>query len=1172
MDQKLLNALSNLSEALEQISEALKEGKGNKSATTEALQSGNFTSEIKQINVGIKQLQLDNKKILKNQETIIQLSKKASGDKKSDFETAGGDKKQESNIKKGVGTILLIAVAVLAIGVAFKLIGGINFLSVIGLSIGILLVAKAFEKVADLKMSLKEAAVVSASLILMAFGITVSSWIMSKITPVSITQSLTAILIGVGFSAMSPAINKIIMAFGGMSWGGVIKAVVGLVMVLPAIALGITLSSFILRKITPISFNQAITAILISGVFAVISFGIKKLLAAFGGTSILGLVAAILFLPSVMEAIAEGIVRASRHLNKTELIGWPQALGAIMVAAIFAVISFGLKKILGAFGGNSIIGMAAAILFLPSVMEAVADGIVRASSYLKKTEKVGWDQALSGIMIAAIFTVISFGLKNIIKAMGAINNPLSVLLLPILLPAVAWAIQLSSKYLSKVTILGKDQFWTALGISGLFVVFALALKIIGPSIDKIGVGSIIKIPLMFTALSGAIWLSSKILSKVTVMEDAFLKKLLKFSVVAAIAIGLFAGLTYLVNKIADKSGGFMQLGKGLVAVGIIALAVMVSSKILALGNYKTGAYPSVLWSLGVGLSIAAFALGASVLGPMVFGPQALLFAAGLGAVLAVATTVVIASHILAKGNYKKGPGLLWAVTTTMIMGTFGKLTAILGIMPKSWVKDGTNAVKAVAQSIVDAAWIFNGAKAAFVGGPTKEWAEGVGIAIGAFAPVYKMMTKGGIAQLFMGSGPSPWAFAAAIKTISQGIVDAAWFFQGGAVAFEGGPKKEWAEGVGKAIGAFAPVYKLLADESGFFGTGVGIEDFKNAISTISHGIVAAAVIFADSKVGFGDGTYPSVKWGKGVGAALGAFAPVFKSLSGSWFESGDTVVKNMVNGVVGLAGAIVKVAKKFSDPNVSWTSYPDSKWSFNVKQVVLSYSKLSKKIFDMGVDWMMLNDLRKVVSNVVTTARIFGMNEKYFNAKINPDFMKSISSNLYYYMSIAKTLQSKQGGLTGFLKNAIMGDPIIHMAKGMVELAKAYDKLASSLTKMGKAMENLNDKKISQMERMSKITTPKKDSGGVVGGVLDSLGKVGSFIKSTSNLVSGTNVVTSGASSKRATVDKSLGWPKGKNGDMGKQNDMIIELLQQLNANIGPNSTLTMYLLKNMENKDSSMY
>ena len=1166
MDQKLLNALSNLSEALEQISEALKEGKGNKSATTEALQSGNFISEIKQINVGIKQLQLDSKKILKNQETIIQLSKKASGDKKSDFETAGGDKKQESNIKKGVGTILLIAVAVLAIGMAFKLVGGINFLSVIGLSIGILLVAKAFEKVAALRMSLKEAAVVSASLILMAFGITVSSWIMSKITPVSITQSLTAILIGVGFSAMAPAINKIIRAFGGMSWGGIIKAAVGLVMVLPAIALGITLSSFILRRITPISFGQAITAILIAGMFTVLSVSIKRLLGAFG-TGLGSLVKAVIFLPLILPAIALGIAKSSWELRKITPITFSQAVTAILIGAMFTVIAFGLNKLLGAFGGNSIIGMAAAILFLPSVMEAVADGIVRASSYLKKTEKIGWDQALSAIMIAAIFTVIAFGLKKMVNAMDAIDNPLGILLIPLLLPAVAWAIQLSSKYLSKVTIVGKDQFWTALGISGLFVVFAIALKIIGPSIDKIGVGSIIKIPLMFTALSGAIWASSKILAKATVMEDDFLKKLLKFSTVLAISVAAMAGVTFLLNKI-----GFMNIMKGVLAIPVLAGVIMVASKILAFGNYKENSYPSLKWALGTGTSIAAFALGAAILGPMVFGPQALIFLAGLAAVLGVAATVVAVSHILTKGNYKKGPDLAWATSTTMIMGTFGKLTAILGIMPKSWVKDGTGTVKAVAQSIVDAAWIFNGAKAAFVGGPTKEWAEGVGIAIGAFAPVYKMMVKGGIAQLFEGSGPSPWAFAAAIKTISRGIIDAAWIFQGASVAFEGGPKKEWALGVGKAIGAFAPVYKLLADESGFFGTGVGIEDFKNAISTISHGIVAAAVIFADSKVGFGDGTYPSVKWGKGVGAALGAFAPVFKSLSGSWFESGDTVVKNMVNGVVSLAGAIVKVAKKFSDPNVSWTSYPDSKWSFNVKQVVLSYSKLSKKIFDMGVDWMMLSDLQKVVSNVVTTARIFGMNEKYFNAKINPNFMKSISSNLHYYMEIAKKLQSKQGGLTGFLKNAIMGDPIIHMAKGMVELAKAYDKLASSLTKMGKAMENLNDKKISQMERMSKITTPKKDSGGVVGGVLDSLGKVGSFIKSTSNLVSGTNVVTSGASSKRATVDKSLGWPKGKNGDMGKQNDMIIELLQQLNANIGPNSTLNMYLLKNMENKDSSMY
>ena len=230
----------------------------------------------------------------------------------------------------------------------------------------------------------------------------------------------------------------------------------------------------------------------------------------------------------------------------------------------------------------------------------------------------------------------------------------------------------------------------------------------------------------------------------------------------------------------------------------------------------------------------------------------------------IAKTIVETDKIIAKGNYTKYPGWEWAASVGGLMTVFGAAVVALGVIALTGfglgaiaIYAGSKAVKLIAQSIVDVAWIFKGATGAFKGGPKKEWAEGVGLALGAFAPVYKMMMKGGIMALFSGSGPSTDEFAVAIKTISQGIIDAAWIFQGASVAFEGGPKKEWSEGVGKAIGAFAPVYKILASESGiFFGTGVGIEDFKNAISTISHGIVASAVIFSDNKVGFDKGTYP----------------------------------------------------------------------------------------------------------------------------------------------------------------------------------------------------------------------------------------------------------------------------------------------------------------------------
>ena len=1238
MDQKLLNALSNLSDGLEAIAEALKAKSGDKSPTTAALQSGDFSKSIKEINVGVKQLLSDSKKILKNQETIIQLSKKSSTDnKKTDFETAGGDKKQESNIKKGVGTILLIAVAVLAIGMAFKLVGGINFLSVIGLSIAILLVAKAFEQVAALKMSLKEAAVVSASIVLMAFGITMASWIMAKISPISITQSLTAILIATGFSLMSPAIKKIIKAFDGMSFGGIIKTALGLMLVLPAIAAGITVSSWMLKMITPITINQALTAILITAMFTVLSFGIKKLLGAFGN-GIGALVKAVIFLPLILPAIALGITLSSWVLKKITVITPAQGISAILIGAMFAVVGFGLKKLIGAFGGNNILAMGAAILFLPFVMEAVADGIVRASSFLKNISEVGWTQAFSAIMIAVIFTVISFGLKQLINAMDSIDNPLAILLVPLILPAMAYAIQLSSDPLSKVTVIKMDQFWSALGISIIFVAFAFALKLMASAIDKIDLASVILLPLIFVAFSTAIWLSSKILAKATVMEDDFLLKLLKTSVVMGVAFATMGGVSYLLGKI-----GFSNILKGVLAIPVLATAIAVSSGILSLGTYKEGNYPSLNWALGVGASIAAFGLGAAALGLLVFGPQALLFAAGLGAVTAVATTVVAASHILAEGNYKKAPDLLWVLGVSSIMSTFASLVGILGIIPDAWIEDGINAVSAVSKSIVDSAWTFSAASAAFVGGPTKEWAERIGIAIGAFSPVYAMLMANGVASIFGGGGVGPDEFSTAITTVSKGIIDAASFFADpkNTGVWNAGPTKTWAEGVGTAIGAFSPVYAMLvangitklisgggispeefstaivtvstgimtaANEfakaktsftEGMYpskqwgegigsalaafspvytmlmangiakmigGGGIGPVEFSAAILTVSKGIITAAQEFATNTATFNEGMYPSKNWGQGVGAALMAFAPVFTALSQDtgFFTSGAEVISNMVNGVLSIAGAIVGVAMLFSVEGLKWTSYPDKTWAEMVGAGVSGYVIVARDIENMGVDIQTLSILQSTVEKLVRVAKTVSANSKYFNATINPNLMKSISSNLFYYMSIAERLNSKKGGIGSMIRGAFSGDPIINMANGMLHLAKAYDKLATSLAKMGSAMDSINDKKISQMERISRIQNGSRGVSSVF--QMPTVSRVSPEV-SPASISGGLLDNNFAGKSKKSDTSK-----PGKYGDNSKQNDMIIELLTELNNKLGPGSVIEAMAQKKLaEKKDSSL-
>jgi len=935
MDKQLLQALDNLSYGLEVLVEALKQ-KNAKSDTGKTLQSGNFDKSLESITVELKSIKKDTQEILKNQQTIISLQKQKNSDKKTDaIEDSSGPKK-ESQIKKGVSTILLIAVAVLAIGLAFKLVGKIDFLSVIALGAAIYLVSMAFEKVAKLKMSIKDAAITSATMVLMAMGVTLSSWILKKIAPIGITQALTMILIGVGFSLLSPAIGKIIGAFKGMTWTQIAKAAVGLVMVLPAIALGITLSSWILKKITPIGFTQALTAILIAGMFTVVSFGIKKLLKA--------------------------------------------------------------------FGGNDIASLAKAVIFLPLVLPAIALGIVLSSYVLNKTKDVGFKQAFSAIMIAVIFTVISFSLKTIIKALDTVDDPEVVILIPILLPAMAAAIWLSSMALSKVEMMTFGQFFVSLGISILFVVFAVALKIMSPILSKLKPKDIILVPLLMTTMALAVWASSHILKKAADIKYEMMLKILVFSVVFAIAVVVLAAVAWVIGKhfgvtnvlkgsvaivalatvimlsswliskgtykkyphwkwslsvglsigifggvawLLTKLGGVTTYIKGGIALLIVAATVMATSHILNIGNYKN--YPKLKWSIGVGASLLGFGVAMGVLGLIVSsGVGLVVLAAGAVGVLLVAGTIVAASHILAKGKYAQGkyPSLGWSVSVGLALTAFGAGMVLLGGMIISsfgvgglMLKAGSNAVLKVAETIVKSSHIL--AKGTWKKGPTKEWAEGVGIALGAFSPVYKMLMANQIMKIFGGGGVGPKEFSTAIKTVSRGIIDAAGFFAKNKASFINGPSKAWSEGVGMAIGAFAPVYKMLVDFP--FSGG---QKMSKAIITISKGIITAAKEFAKNKSPFKEGNYPSVKWGKGVGAALGAFAPVFKSLSKDtgWSTSGDEVINNMVNGVVKISKAIVRVANIFSFSKANWDSYPTKKWSFNVKNAVGSFIRLVKSV------------------------------------------------------------------------------------------------------------------------------------------------------------------------------------------------------------------------------------
>lgn len=940
MDQKLLDALNNLGDVLEELADILNNKNKAKSDTENALQSGNLTEHLQGISAGIKSIKSDTQKILKNQETLINISKEKESKKIEDIENAGNPKSVDA-IKKGTGSILLIAAAVLAIGTAFNIVGKIDILSVVSLALSITLMATAFEKVAALELGIKESAIASITLVMMATAL--------------------------------------------------------------------SLSSHALAFISPITALQIATALAIAGTFAIIGQSMDKMLSSFKGLSTKDLVQSVAFLPLILPAIGLGLALASKSLTLIEPITLSQFFSSLMVGAVFTLLSIGMSKIISAFK----------------------------------------DINESAITKAAIS-------------------------IPIIFTAMSIAIWASSEYLSDVTPIGLPQFLTALGISIVFLALSYTMVPIIKKIGEVDWGDILKMPVLFTTMSLAIMLSSHILSNTAdISIDMLLKIAILGTTIAIVSIIMSVPLKILSNI------GLKELITGGIAILAIAATVMITSHILSAGDYSE--YPDVGWSLGVGISMAAFGLAAFGLGMAVFGPQALIFAAGLGAVLLVAGTIVAVSHILKNGTYDNKGMLEWATSTALLYAAFTPILLILGTI-------------GLASSVI---------------------------------------------SFF---GPNPWEMAKGMMIeIADTIVAVSYKLQEG--NYKGGPNEAWAKGISLAIGAFAPVYEVLAANSGWLSSGVSPSDMKSAIMTISEGIVDAAKFFAENTVSFTEGNYPSESWAKGVGGAIGAFAPLFKALNEDtgWFTSGEDVIRNITNGIRAITSVIVESAFAFSgfiydfnknqwirleSSNDLWSFYPSENWINGVNNAIKGFVDIIAKSEDFNS--VTSAKVKRLMNSLVSTASILFKGRDYFNIEIDPNYVNNISKNILDFNNLTKQLVESEGNKSLFdtIGGLISNDPITEIAKRIITLADSYDKLATSLIKMGSAMKSLN------------ITDIR-----VLGGLTTQLVGTGTQIDRNQQKVQLTNTSTPVNLNNQIRQDTIFGKPS-----IEGQLEQIIKLLSNINT------------------------
>lgn len=1006
MDKQLLAALNKTSDAIEALAEALNSKEKSTSASASALKSGDFGAQLKSINASLKSIKKDTQEILRQQKTIQSMSQKSSGEKDDPTSKIPTDKKKNEELKKGLGMILLIAVAVLAIGLALKIVGKVDFLSVISLGLAITIIAIAFSKVAALKLTMKETMIASTAMVAMSIAITASSWILKKIQPIVFTQVMTGIIISMMFAIAGKGIGQFVNVLGNMGMGKIIKSLIFLPLIMPAIALGITLSSWILKGITPIGFGQALTAILISAMFSVLAFGMKKMLTALDKIGIMTLAVKIKFLPKIMAGIAAGITFSSWILKLITPISFGQAITGILIAAMFAVVSMNLPKLVKAVRKMNESDAIKLSLILP----AVASAITASSFILSIIKPITFGQFATALAIAIVFIPIAYAVSLISKSTKKMKWS-DVAKLPVLFTLLATAITISSHILSEMKPIPFSELLRLLVFSAVLsialVVISVASWVVMKLLKNVDMAknALKTILVLAAAISGASLIIS--IGKYDIYPGW---KWSLFTGIALLAYGLVGWVLTKIGKVKDYIAGaliivviagtialasnILKMGDytkgpnmkwvlataaGILAYGLLALAFGIIAMsgvgaiallagagiVLALSGIIVGVslilnkgdftkFPSVKWNLGVIATLGSFGALSIVLGTQVLNP---FFYAGFLVILALAKLVVKTAEILAMGKYDLKGFAGWTVATVLLFSTFAPLILVLGAVAAASAalgfftginpfEMGKAAFISIAETIVDVSFILK--KGTYSGGPTYEWARGISVALGAFAPIYKMLINDGIMKAFGGGGVGPEDFKKAIRTVSEGIVDAAQFFAANSAAFVNGPPIEWAKGVGRAIGAFAPVFKVLQEGKGWFGDS-GMEDVQNmksAIRVICEGIVEAAGFFAKNTSPFQEGKYPDPKWGKGVGSAIKAFAPVFAVLSATpWYRNPAEQIKAMKNGIVWVAEAIVEAGKKFqkTTPDM-WQKdkVPTKEWARGVSTAIKAFTQIFK--------------------------------------------------------------------------------------------------------------------------------------------------------------------------------------------------------------------------------------
>lgn len=1092
IDSRYVEKLQDFTKALEGIVELLKEDiqKNNVDNVNRLL--SNMNDDLKGVVKNMEIVLKTTKNIESQNDKILQEVQAARKAKETGMFGEISDVDNKRKILDAVKVIVLIAAGVLAIGLAFKMISPVNFLSIIAIGLSIVFIAGAFVLVSAATDNMNTGDILKTSglLVIMAMSLAVSSWILALASTMTLAKSVSIIFIattlGTSLVLMSLFIQKAKLEQKDYS------KMLLLPIVLPLISLGLAISSAILSSIIPLTLPQAMTAVFVAGAMGLSLYLIAQSL---DKTKIEKKhIGQFLLLPLIIPALALSLVGASLLLSLIQPISFNQMISAIFTAATIGVLVYLMKPMIEKLQDINLqqVGLASLLIL------SLSAGLVGASYILSYMKLMGVKESLLLIMnsfaigLSILFLLPSIYLLKSIETRQMLTAAGNIVILAGSIMASSWLLSagsydnvpdwqwaigaglsfiafagtiwlfdkmnlngkkvlegglillgISAVIMATSWILGVGNYenypnlnWS-IGVGLSLVAFGTGMMILGFIINSsggVGAGALLSGSLATLGVATTIMLTSWILSigNYDTYPDFEWSSGVGLSLIAfGTGMMILGGLIIATGGLA--AGALMI---GVLASIIVAGSIAASSWIISMGNYDT--YPDIDWSSGVGLSLLAFSVPMLILGFM--GPLALL-AIGIGSLsmILLSGSIVSISKILSGGDYKSGPDINWATSTGSLLLSVGLSSVIFaGLLP--FILLGGFSMKKIANTIVEISDILS--KGDYKGGPSEEWSKGVGLSIKSFAEGISLLNStGGILGRIFGTDQTEQ-----IKKIAKAMVDASLILQEG--KWESYPPSEWSNGVGNSVLSFAKAISVLDDADIDDG-----DEFIEIVRLISRGLIESAKIlntFNWSEIK----NYPTEEWANGVGLAINAFAEPLSNMA-----EFDITGRDITRGIKKLSYGLIEAAEIINKYN--WSSlnnnYPNIEWVNGVGKSLELFVKNLIDIENNGIGRSDLRILSLTIGAIIKTAKSFdkiddNIWKKGPNSVWADNIGKSLETFVKYLIEIEKG-DIKKGEIKNL--NSVV-DSIIKTVKSFSKIDDESWKKGPTKTwadNMGKALE-----------------------------------------------------------------------------------------------------------------------